>query len=750
MVTVQKTVPVPPPDFAILFESLPGAYLALTPDFIVMAASDAYLRLTQTSRESLIGRSVPDMRRDHWDTFHSPVFDKSGNLAYILHRIEKAEEPLQRQMQLLNTVVEHLPIGIFIKNVRDDYRWVTWNRQAERIFELSRQQVLGKNDYDNFPKQEADFFRATDEKVLRSGEVIDIPEEQVTSPRGAWLAHTIKLPIYDRQGNPSLLVGIIEDITDRQQAGLAVKAKEEAELANQLKSNFLANMSHELRTPLNSIIGMTQLLREDMGLPVALRDSVDIIGQASVSLLDIVNDILDLSRIEANAVELETVGIDIVSLIDRTVDTLRPLAARKKLRLVRVYKTQPIPYILGDPGKLTRIITNLIGNGLKYTVKGSVCIEVSYEQLTTGRIALCLNVIDTGVGISKDKQKIIFDKFTQVDTSTTRKFGGTGLGLAITKQLVDMMQGAIIVESEQDKGAAFCVTIPFETTDALHKESDADMELRRRSRTRGTIPAGQAHILIAEDHSLNQAFIQKLLQKYNIRHMTVAEDGNAVLSALQQGSYDVILMDCHMPEKNGYETTKEIRQRESGGKSHIPIIAMTANAMAGDREKCIVAGMDDYLSKPVDQEMLKTVLGRWIHFADAPDGLSESEAQHALKNGDPIDLTLMRSFTGGDKKEERHFMELFCAQSRIAIERLRAHCVEGESVAWTEAAHLLKSGAASIGAGYLNMLSDQAQAQRTATAMERRSRLVMLEAEMDRIGLFLIERELLPPNYSFS
>jgi len=651
------------------------------------------------------------------------------------------------QLELLCKVIEHIPVPIFIKDVRDEYRLIAWNPKCEEVLEIPKKRILGTTGYELFPKEEADFFRATDQRVMRAKKLVDIPKENVTTARGTWLAHTIKIPIYDKKGLPALLIGIIADLPENEKIVEAVKAKEEANRANRAKSEFLANMSHELRTPLNSIIGMTQLLRDDMTLPEPLVETVDIIAQASLSLLSIVNDILDLSRIEAKVVALESIGIDVVSLIDRTIDTLQPLATKKKLGLARVYKTQRIPYVLADPLRLARIITNLVGNGLKYTLAGSVCLEVGYDRLTAEKIGLWFNVIDTGVGIAKDKQKMIFDKFTQVDSSTTRKFGGTGLGLTITKQLVEMMGGTIGVESEPGKGSVFSVVIPFTTTHMLYKDAEAAATRDQASRCQGTVPNHKARILVAEDHSLNQAFIRKLFQKFDLPHMTLAENGNEALAALQKEKYDIILMDCHMPEKNGYEATEEIRRMEAGRNVHIPIVAMTADAMPGDRERCIKAGMDDYLSKPIDADKLKNILKRWIKFEDSAAASEAVPAANDIsegEKGDPIDFSYMRAFTGGNKEEEKHLFGLFFEQGLKAMQALKEHCIDGECSAWVQAAHLIKGSAAHIGATRMRMLCEKAQEQHTATAAERQRHFSMLELEMRRIRQFLIGRNLMP------
>lgn len=649
----------------------------------------------------------------------------------LLQEKDTAERQLKEQMHLLATIVENLPIALFAKDVQDDYRLIMWNAKAEQLMDLKKEEVLGQTDYNNFPSIEADCFRATDEKIMASGLIVDIAEEDVTTARGTWTAHTIKVPIYDEAGKPTILLGISEDITERKQAEKTAIARIEADRANQAKSEFLANMSHELRTPLNSIMGMTSLL-EDTSLMADQREMVNTVYQSSSALLEIVNDILDLSRIEANVMILEPIGIDIVSLIGRTIDTLKPFASKKNLGLSCVYNTKDIPYVTGDPGKIARILVNLVNNAIKYTVKGAIRVEIDYKSLPEGKIQLSCKVFDTGVGIESQKLGVIFEKFTQVDNSTTRKFGGTGLGLAITKHLVEMMGGSVHAESTYGKGSVFSIVIPLDTTATLHTEFAKEIKALSQLHSSGIIPTDKVRILVAEDHALNQAYIKRVFAKYKIEHFNIVENGNAVLEAMAKTKYDIILMDCHMPEMNGYETTEHIRILEANGVVHIPIVAMTANAMTGDREKCLKAGMDDYVSKPFSPEKLKNILVRWIQFSD-----NKIEDPAALEQSAPVDFKNLRSYSEGDREEERHFVALFIQQNSEVLERLRANCVEGESEEWVAAAHLGRGGAASIGATYLCTLAGNAQNLVVGTAEERRNHLSALETETKRVLAFL-------------
>ncbi len=402
------------------------------------------------------------------------------------------------------------------------------------------------------------------------------------------------------------LVQVIERARARE---MLQRAKEAAENANVAKSEFLANMSHELRTPLSSIIGMIQLLNEK-GLGEEEKALANMAFLASTNLLEIVNDILDLSKIEAGEMKLEHIGFDPHYILRSMCFALETLAKEKNILLKKNFNKDTFPYLLGDPVRFNRILTNLVSNAIKYTDKGSVEIYAYYRMIDENRLNFSCEIKDTGIGVPKERQRQIFEKFVQADASTTRRYGGTGLGLAITKQLVELMGGSISVESEVGVGSTFKFTIPFEITDELNKEKIT----RQEKRMRGVIPTQTARLLVAEDHPLNKILIGKILSRFGIGAFEVVENGEAVLKRYREGVWDVILMDCHMPGKDGYETAKEIRRLEGGTGKHIPIVAMTASAMIGDREKCLCNGMDDYISKPIDLDELKDVLGQWLYF----------------------------------------------------------------------------------------------------------------------------------------
>lgn len=333
-------------------------------------------------------------------------------------------------------------------------------------------------------------------------------------------------------------------------------AKEEADEANRAKSEFLANMSHELRTPLNSILGMNRLL-QDTALSDEQRGLMDVMFNSSSNLLELVNDILDLSKIEAGEMKLERIGFDPLYVIDNVVKTLDHIADQKYLRIEKGYVGTSFPYVIGDPARFSRVLMNLIGNAIKYTDRGHIEVRATCARLGDKRVNIHFEIEDTGIGIPKENQSRIFEKFIQADTSTTRRYGGTGLGLAITRQLVEIMGGRIGLTSEEGVGSNFWFVIPFATTDKVYKEK----RIRQEKAKFGTIPHQQASLLVAEDHPMNQLLIRKVLQSFGISRFKIVENGNAAVAAFRESEWSAILMDCHMPEKNGYDTTLEIRAR---------------------------------------------------------------------------------------------------------------------------------------------------------------------------------------------
>lgn len=393
---------------------------------------------------------------------------------------------------------------------------------------------------------------------------------------------------------------LAEEVEQRKRAEKALyKAKEQAEAANRSKTEFLANMSHEIRTPMNGIIGTLQLL-QGSELDESQASYVNVAYSSAESLLCLLNDILDSSKIEAGKLELEHIAFDLGKTINQLQLLMRTKADERRVKLSVELDKQLPPAVIGDPVRTRQILINLLSNAIKFTQDGYVKVRLTVLEQTDAQYKIRIEVEDSGIGITEEAQRKLFNAFTQADGSTTREYGGSGLGLSIVRQLVTLMHGRIGVISAPGEGSTFWVELNFSRAEQTQQQPAENTTLT-------------GHVLLVEDNPVNQMIAKKMLERLSLTYQ-LAENGEQALE-LMQGSQDfsLLLMDCQMPVMDGYTATRAIRQYENENQqAHTPIIAMTANTMQNDRDACLQAGMDDYIAKPVVQDALQQVLARWL------------------------------------------------------------------------------------------------------------------------------------------
>ncbi len=532
----------------------------------------------------------------------------------------QADQRLRISEKKYRTLLENLPQRIFLKDKTSVY--VSCNENYARDLKIKPEEITGKTDYEFYPEELAEKYRRDDRRIMDSGGTETIEEKYIQDGQ-EMVVQTVKTPCKDEQGNVIGMLGIFWDITERQRAeeerqchAQELRRKNEelaaavatAREATQLKSRFLANMSHEIRTPMNGVLGMSELLLSTP-LDAEQREYAEGIQYSAEALLSLINDILDISKIEAGRLELECIPFDPIQIMEQVQATLAARAHAKGLDLTCTADPALPRLVAGDPSRLRQVLTNLAGNAVKFTERGDVVISGQPAQQTAERVTIRFSVRDTGIGIAPEQRARLFESFVQGDSSTTRRYGGTGLGLAISKQLVELMGGQIGTESESGRGSLFWFTATFA------KYGDGKPELEEERAAAALLPEStprpaKVRILVAEDNPVNQRIAVRILEKAGYRAEAVS-DGKQALEALAKNDYDLVLMDVQMPEMDGFQATMEIRRLEAAT-GRTPIIAMTANAMTGDRERCLAAGMDDYIGKPMRLEELQKMIERWV------------------------------------------------------------------------------------------------------------------------------------------
>lgn len=526
-------------------------------------------------------------------------------------RIEERARDLQQQKAFLRQVIDLIPNAVFIKDLEGRFTLV--NKTLAQRFRTTTDAMIGKTAGDFAPNPaDVQRFKEHDLELIKTGMEMFIPEERITTGSGEtrWI-QTFRKPLFDENGLVTQLLGVTVDITQRKRIEEELRlAKEDAEAASRAKSDFLANMSHEIRTPMNGIIGMVELAMTAGG--EEQREYLSLVRSSAEALLKILNDILDYSKIEAGKLTLDPVQFGLRELVNSTVKTMAIPALKKNLRVTSTVMPDVPAELVGDSLRLRQVLLNLIGNAIKFTERGEVEVKIEREYEDAGETVLRFSVRDTGIGIPPEKQKKLFHAFEQADSSTTRQYGGTGLGLAISRRIVELMGGSISLQSEPGQGSTFYFTIKFRPA-AMDGNLPSDHSVTIVHSPLKAIPAETdrlLRILVADDSPINQRLATVMLNKMG-HYVSIASSGLEAVAKWHSRPFDLILMDVQMPEMDGLEATRRIRADEASHATHIPIIAMTAHAMSGDRERCLEAGMDDYITKPVTFKTLADAIHRY-------------------------------------------------------------------------------------------------------------------------------------------
>ncbi len=662
------------------------------------------------------GSLVPMNWSANWSALEKTMFCVAHDMA---DRHESTEQ-LRASEERFRSVAQSLGDAIISADAGGSI--IFWNQAAESIFGHSAVEVLGQPLALIMPERFREMHRRGMARHQATGEARVIGQTvELEGLHKDGREFPIELSLSTWQtAEGRFYTGIVRDITLRKKIKEELhEAKEAAEAASLAKSEFLANVSHEIRTPLNGILGMTDLAL-DLELSAEARKHLGVVKTSGLSLLGLLNDLLDFSKIEAGQLHFEEVPFDLQRCLENIAMPLRNRAQNKGLALLLRIDPAIASTVVGDPTRLGQVITNLADNAIKFTAAGSVTIEVQQVAERERHLALEFSVTDTGIGIPLDKQELIFQAFAQADGSTTRHYGGTGLGLGICARLVERMRGKLKVESEIGRGSKFHFVARFGAVDGPAPVAPPPVSIETEP------PRGGLRILVAEDNAVNREVVLGLLERAG-HHLAPANDGHEAVSLYRRERFDVVLMDVQMPSLDGFAATSEIRKLERQLGRRTPIVAMTAHAMAGDEARCLAAGMDGYLSKPLTRQGLLAVIAKVL--PQAAETLTASPAPAASPGWDG----LLEHFEGESALLER-LSVIFLETTPPALEAMRSAAAERNAPVLAQLAHSLLSSVGVFGAKAAVAIALQLEdAGRRADFTEVPEQLNRLQDETDRL-----------------
>ncbi|MBS0340276.1 MAG: response regulator [Proteobacteria bacterium] len=674
-------------------------------------------------------------------------------------RVHQRTAELETANAFLSSVIHHIPYHVLVKNA-DDLTIVRVNRAFEQLNGRTQAEVLGKTVHDFVSsKEEADFFIAKDREALALGREVDIPEETLHARDGSVrILHAKKLPIFDDAGQARYVLTLSEDVTEKKRkereierlnAALAQRS-EEVEAANRAKGTFLATMSHEIRTPMHGMLGMLELLSLTE-LDAEQRETLALVRDSSRSLLRVIDDILDFSKIEAGKLEVRPEVVSIKRLIEEVHSIYLGNASSKGLIVRRMVDPRVSPALRADPVRLRQILNNFVSNAIKFTTEGWIDINVQWLGQADGQERLRFEVKDTGIGISSEDQQRLFQPFSQAEGDAARRRpSGTGLGLVISRQLAQLMGGSIRLESEHGRGTTLILEVSLPIAELPPGGDDAaagahlvDTAARRTAPSPAQAEKEGTLVLVVDDHPVNRMLLLRQVRTLGYAAQT-ADDGLQALEMWKAGRFGVVITDCHMPHMDGYDLTRNIRGLErSSGRERVPIIACTANAMQGEAESCLAAGMDDFLVKPVELAQLIEKLDRWLPLAPAAQGPAApvgAGRSAAAPSSNPIDEALLSATCAGDASLVAEVLATFQRSCQDDSSALRHAVAADDAAQVTQFAHRMAGAGKMVGAlAFASACENIERASRAGQWTAVRAATPGFEQELARLGAYFAQ-----------